>query len=212
MLNSSKTSLFTAGAMLAIGCIAAPSAYASLIGDTITGSVTSSEAVTTQFASPATVGAGTEFSGIITDSFGQVFDIEVDVGSSSFTVAFTEAGVVLGPGNGNIFGTDLMQIRLADLDFGTPRIIVGLINSAYSCSSPGISCTPVFEGPLVSALAFTPNSVAVTIDAMRHGELYTFDIITAQVQEPASWSLFGLGLLAALIARGRRPDVGRAGP
>ena len=204
MLIFARTSLLTAGAMLAMNCIAAPSAYATLIGDTVAGSLSSTEAVTTQFASPATVGAGTEFSGVITDSFGQVFDIEVDVSASSFTVAFTEAGVVLGPGNGNIFGTDLLQIGLADLDFGTPGIIIGLINSAYSCSSPGISCTPVAEGPLISALAFTPDSVAVTIDAMRHGELYTFDIITAQAPEPASWSLLGLGLLTALVMRGRR--------
>ena len=204
MINSARTSLLTAGAMLAMSHIAVPSAHATLIGDPITGSLSTTETVTTQFASPATVGAGTEFSGVITDGFGQVFDIEIDVGASSFTVAVTEAGVYLGPGNGNLFGEGLWQIGLVDLDFGPPRIITGLINSAYSCSSPGISCTAVDEGPFVNALAFTPDSVSITIDALRHGDLYTFDIITAQAPEPESWKLLGLGLLAAFVMKRRR--------
>lgn len=209
MFQISTRRLLEAGALLGLSLFAQPAAYATLVGDAVSGSLTTLETITTPFASPAVVGAGPEFHGVVTDQAGQVWDIVVDISASSFTVAFTEAGIVLGPGNGNLFGAGLLEISLSDLDWvGMPSFISGVVNSDYSCSSPGISCTAVDEGPFVSALAFTPDSVSMIFDAMRHGDSYTFDVAVQQVAEPAVVGLLSLALVGlALLVQRRNHDA-----
>jgi len=179
-------------------------AGATLIGDSVDGSMASpsGQNVTTQFASPAVVGVGTEFTGVITDAFSQVWDIAVDIDASSFTVAFSER---TRGGDGAIasFPDPVLDITLSDLDWiGMPGTIIQVTNSAYSCVSAGFSCD--FDaGPRIAALGFTADSIDVEFSHLRDGDSYTFDIV---VPEPSTFAMvsFGLAGIAALRRRSVR--------
>lgn len=180
------------------------SSNATLMGDSVQGALGSqfSNGVTTQFTSPAIVGADAEFSGVITDSSSQMWDIVVDIGASSFTVSINER---IRNGDGNIKGgPNLMALSLSDLDWiGAPGMITDVALSSYNCASAGFSCTSFREGPDISVLNFGPTSLNFSADIMRNGEVYAFGI-TTHVPEPATIALLGLGLAGLGFTRWRR--------
>jgi hypothetical protein len=66
----------------------------------------------------------------------------------------------------------------------------------------------VDEGPFLSALTFTPDSVSMNFDAMRHGDLYTFEIAIQQVAEPEGIGLLSLALVSVALLGPRRGFTG----
>jgi hypothetical protein len=148
------------------------------------------------------VGAGPEFTGVITDVFNQVWDIAVDLDDSSFTVGILERTL---NGDGNVTdGANLLDIDLTDLDWVGMRgtIITDVTLSDYICNGTAVSCTTFGGGPNVSLLSFGDHSVSVSMNTMRDGELYTFTL--THVPEPGALALAGLGLLGAGFYRRKR--------
>jgi len=129
------------GAALCATLLASGPSFAGLIGDSVTGSLGTGNPFAfpfvVPFVSPQTVSVGAEFSGQLTDVFGQDWQITVDVLDMGFTVGILER---TRGGDGNIqSGGGLLQIGLGDLDLGGP--ITSVVNSVYSCVSGGFSCT-----------------------------------------------------------------------
>lgn len=193
---------YALGAAVICATAATPfSANASLIGDSVDGTLgTTVGTVTTQFASPAVVGAGPEFAGVITDVFDQVWDIVVDFGDSSFTVDITEQNR---NGTGNVTG--MLDLDFTDLDWvGVTGIITDVTLSDYTCNGTDFACNTFDGGPDVSVLGFGDHSVSVSMNVKRDGEIYTFDITAEHVPEPTTLALAGLGLLGIACGSRRR--------
>lgn len=170
-----------------------------LTGDSIQGALSTNQGpVDTQFTSPAVVGSGTEFSGSFTDYFSQIWNIFVDIGQSSFTV-----GIVGSTDRANIASSasNLLEIVLSDLDFTPSTIISSVVNSGYNCISSDYSCTAQGNGPNISGLSFTADSIDVSFNLLRSGETYTFDINPTTVPEPNTIALLGIGLIGIGIGR-----------
>ena len=182
-------------------------ANATLIGDTVSGSLgtaTSGAAtVTTPFAPSAVVGGGVEFSGVITDAFSQIWTIDVDIAASSFSVAISES---TRGGNGNVLAQDdLLVVALSDLDWLPAASIADVVLSSYVCSAgAAFPCTTFGGGPSISLLDFGADYINFQANTMRDGETYIFDIVTVAVPEPTSITLLGLGLIGLGFARRRK--------
>ena len=174
----------------------AATAHAGLVGDSVTGVLVSTAAapnagVTTQFVSPATVGAGVEFSGVWSyPNFGQIWNIGVDVGADSVIVTTHNSGSAGGIGT---FSGSFFRIDLGDLDMGSD--ITGVTQSV---------------GPLdaMRSITFTAHQVSLEWKALGAEDgRYVFDLLTAQqtsnVPEPSSAALIALGLGGVAIWRRR---------
>jgi hypothetical protein len=182
-------------ALFAGAALAAPmAANASLIGQTINGSLATNQgAVSTQFTSPAVVGAGPEFFGEYTDVFSQVWDYTVDVGADTITVGIFSPSRA---GDANESSHPLVDISLSGFTGLGPMNL-----QSYTCVSPGFSCTAFGPGPSVARLFSDSTSFAVGFDTVRSGETYVFG---ATVPEPGVWALMIAGFGLAGVALRRR--------
>ena len=194
-------------ALLAGSLLAAPmAANASLIGQSISGTLATNQApVSTQFVSPAVVGAGPEFFGSFTDVFEQAWDFTVDVGADTITVGILSSSR---PDGGNVGSSPLVDISLTGFTgLGTMNL------QSYTCDVSGNACGAQGFGPTVSRLASDANSFNVGFDIIRTGETYVFgpSLDNGGVPEPATWALMlgGFGLAGAAL-RARRRAVAAA--
>ena len=179
------------------GVLAAGSANATLIGDSVKGFLEDEGGgvVNPQFNPSAIVGAGVEFNG--TWSYAplkQVWNVAVDLDASSFTVFFNDIGTGL---THDIAGFTFLGLNLSDLDLDGPIIGVSVLSSDAAVQSIGFTdhgITVQWNGFMFRDANNNPLSSGSS----------TFGILTAPVPEPSSFAMLGLGLLVVLMARKRR--------
>ena len=184
--------------LLIAGLIAAGSANASLIGDSVQGFIQDSVGagvVTTQFTPTATVGAGIEFNGTWSYApLAQVWNVAVDLDASSFTVFFNNVGT---GSTHDITGFTFLGLALSDLDLGSNIIGVSVLSSNAA----------------VQSIGFTNRGITVQWNEFKFRDASnnplssgysSFQILTAPVPEPSSFALLGLGLLTIAVMRKRR--------
>ena len=204
----------------AAGLLTAGSAHASLIGDSVTGSLWANAggwgSVTQQFASPATVGAGVEFTGqwqfAPGGSVSQVWDITVDLGATSLTVSAHENTA----GSNNLYSYSGTQfgIVLGDLALGDGITGLSLVSGASTWSSwPIFTATTSAQGIAIN----WHNLDFGSANAEPNGGSWTWDILYAgattgpggedqAVPEPASAALLLAGLAGTAVFRRRKED------
>ena len=172
--------------LLIAGILAAGTAHASLIGDSVSARLQdfAGGVVAPQFNPTATVGVGIEFNG--TWSFaplGQVWNVDLDVGASTFTVSFNDVG---SGATHDISGMTFLGMALGDLNTGGKIIGVSVLSG----------------GGGVQSIGFTDHGVTVQWNhfefrdangAPLPGNSWTFGILSA-VPEPSTWLLMAAGL------------------
>ena len=183
--------------LLIASVLAAGSAHASLIGDSVQGFLSDQGGgvVAPQFNPSATVGAGVEFNG--TWSYApleQVWNVAVDLDASSFTVFFNDVGT---GSTHDISGFTFLGLALSDLVPGSTIIGVSVLASDAAVQSIGFTD----HGITVQWNAFIFRDASN--NPLSSGSS-TFEILTAPVPEPSSVALLGLGLLIVSVARWRR--------
>ena len=176
--------------------LAAGSANATLIGDTVQGFLSDQGGgvVDPQFNPSAIVGAGVEFNGVWSYApLKQIWNVAVDLDASSFTVFFNDVGT--GPTH-DISGFTFLGLALRDLDLEGPIIGVTVLSSDAA----------------VQSIGFTDHGITVQWNAFIFRDANnnplssgssTFGILTAPVPEPSSFAMLGLGLLVVSMARKR---------
>lgn len=167
------------------------SSEAGLIGDTVSGSISSYQLAFPSYApnfSSATVGSGTELAGTAIDVFGQTWNVAVDVDVSSIKISWT-AQAPWG-GTPNLGGADgLLAIDLFFVD----SIIDGL--SLVNYENTGAFSTDTV--PYLSNLGFSGHAVQARFSILRADDSYTFAVHS--VPEPATFPLICLGFAALVI-------------
>lgn len=204
----------------AAGLLTAGSAQASLIGDSVTGSLWASPqmwgSVTQQFDSPATVGAGVEFTGqwqfAPGGSVSQVWDVTVDLSASSLTVSAHEN--TAGGNNLYWYNNALFGIVLSGLDLGDGITGLKLVSGSSTWASyPVFTATTSAQG-----IAISWNNLDFgSANNSSNGGSWTWEIQYAgaptgpvgenqAVPEPASAALLLAGLAGTAVFRRRKAD------
>jgi hypothetical protein len=166
-----------------------------LTNDSVSGvlSVPFYNCILTQITSPAVVGSGVEFTGVVgVDKVCHPLAVSVDMGESDLSVTFT------GSTNWISNSEPLMTLSLSDLDFTPGAIITGV--TATNCAPVGCSSLD----PLVT---FTDHSIDLAFRTLASGYSFAFDITTTDptvVPEPSSLSLLAAGLGSFIVRRARR--------
>ena len=180
--------------LLIASVLAAGSANASLIGDSVQGFIVDQGGgvVAPQFNPTATVGAGVEFSGTWSYApLGQVWNVTVDLDASTFTVFFDDVGT---GSTHDITGFTFVGLALSDLDLGSDIIGVSVLGGDAA----------------VQSIGFTPHRITVQWNEFMFRDANnnplssgssTFAILTAPVPEPALFALLASGLLIVAVAR-----------
>lgn len=173
--------------VLIAGILAAGTAHASLIGDSVSARLVDQAGgvVAPQFAPTAIVGAGVEFNGVWSFApLGQVWNVDLDVGASTFTVSFNDVG---SGATHDISGMTFLGMALGDLNPGGKIIGVSVLSSS---------------GAAVQSIGFTDHGITVQWNIFEFrdangdplaGGSSTFSIQTA-VPEPSTWLLMAAGL------------------
>ena len=189
MQTLAKTSgSFVMSSLMLAALLAAGSARADLIGDTVGARLQefgSGPLVTSQFEPTAIVDGFVEFSGSWTYApLGQLWGVALDIQASSFTITFTEDGA---SSTHDLGGFTFIGLQLTDLDAG------GAIT--------GVTVLAGGEG--VQSIGFSDHGVSVQWNQFEFRDAaglplnhhsWTFGIQTA-VPEPLSGALMAGGLL-----------------
>jgi hypothetical protein len=176
-----------------------------LIGDSVDAGLFSAGTVVTQLTSPAVVGSGVEFTGVVQEpgSYGSLWDVWVDIGASSFSIGWKSRGPTMSIGA----PFTVIGLTLVGLDFTPAAIITGVTRTGYSCTPASFVCNGAV--PIDPVLNFTEHAINLDFSRIRSSEVYTFDIATTEstptpVPEPGSLALLGTGFATFIAGRRRR--------
>jgi hypothetical protein len=186
----------------------AASAAPVLLGDSVEAGLFGASTVVTPLTSPAVVGSGLEFVGLVRGPKSDgLWDVWVDVGASSFSIGWVARGADVS------FSApfSIIGLSLSGLDFTPAATITGVTRTDYNCTPAGsYACS--LGGAIDPVLNFTDNAVELGFNVMRSGEIYTFDIATTEstatpVPEPGSLALLGTGFATFIAGRYRRREA-----
>lgn len=175
--------------------LATPAKADTLTGDTVFGTLTILGGVDfiSPFTSPAVVGPGVEFTGVLHSSGVLLtWDVGVDLSANGFTVAISYPF----RDDGTIYGGPIYEITLS----GLPSFVQGFTLTSYTCdTSVNPGCVPGGGNGLMSN-TFSNSAVTLDFNTLGVGQTYTFADVTAPVAtpEPSTLALFGTGCLSML--------------
>lgn len=160
----------------------------------------------TPLTSPAVVGPGLEFTGLVRGPGSDgLWDVWVGVRASSFSIGWVARGADVA------FSAPfaVIGLSLSGLDFTPAGTITGVTRTGYSCTPMFGSTACDGAGPIDPFLTFTGNAIDLGFGTVRSGETYTFDIAVAEptatpVPEPGSLALLGTGFATFIAGRYRR--------
>jgi hypothetical protein len=186
-----------AAALLATALASLPAYGAVLTGSQVQGTLTAFSAtnfsVAQQFASPATVGAGVEFTGAVFDaSFSNTYNIAVDLSDTAAIIRITSPNP-----NANIsWPVPEWQLQLTSLAGLFPAVA----SIDFACG-PSCSHGSGLAGGFPTASA---SGITVAFGRTYAGDTYTLNFAAEPaVPEPATWAMMiaGFGLVGGALRR-----------